>query len=315
MSHQPTNKYEFAFSIRQQFDSDRFIGLLAKTTTFHDIPPDLIPLATLEDIYYKTNIKRLQKNQRLDLREEGDALFEILSGYVKICDGPEVIVDEEQPNFDPPPALLAWRIPGELLGDFRFTEPEQASDDWISATDECELFRIPASLVHKLGKSYPKIYFNIARNLAAKARKAGIRAQIRRLPTIDCMVAQLFIDLIAERKTTEESPGHHVLNGSFSLDELAAFIGYKESQSGTAIRRMIRRKIIGHYRGKGSGRYEILNESKLKPYLEDQLRLWRRKQLRNWRKKIAKRNAARARSQSGSLGREAGGTRIDKSQI
>jgi CRP-like cAMP-binding protein len=315
MSHEPNDKYDFAFSIRKQLESDPHMQDIAKSTTFRDIPLDRIPLATLEDIYYKTNIKRLQKTQRLNLREEGEVLFEILSGYVKICDGPEVIVDEEQPNFDPPPALLAWRIPGELLGDFRFSEPEQASDDWISATDECKLLRMPTSLVHELAKSYPKIYFNIARNLAAKARKAGLRAQILRLPTIDCMVAQLFIDLIAERKTTEESLGHHVLNGSFSLDELAAFIGYKKRHPEGAVSKMIRRKIIGHYRGKGSGRYEILDESKLKPYLERQLKLWRRKQLRNWRKKIAKRNVARARSQNRSPGREAEETRIDKSQI
>src|SRR5262245_38095478 len=113
MSHETNNRYPFASSIREQFDSDRFIKLLASTTLFRGIAPALIPLATIENIYYRTSTKDLDKDERLDLLKEGDVLFEILSGYVKICDGPEASVDDDHGNFDPPPALLAWRIPGE----------------------------------------------------------------------------------------------------------------------------------------------------------------------------------------------------------
>ena len=272
MSHQIENKCEFVSSVRQQLDSDKFIQLLASTTTFRGIPPDSMPFATLEDICLRTDITELSKNHPLELSEEGDVLFEILSGYVKICDRPDARFLDQQAIVRPSPALLAWRVPGELLGDFKFALPADDGDDSIVATDDCRLLRMPASLVKDLAKTYPQIYFNIASNLASKARKAGIRAQILRLPTIECKVAQLFIELIAERKTTEESRGHYVLNGTFRVDDLAAFIGYKERHTQEVIRELMHLGVIEHYKTRGSGRYEILDEAGLRHYFEDHLR-------------------------------------------
>jgi len=269
MSHQIENKCLFATYVREQLNADEFVQLLITTTTFRDIPPHSMPLAVLEDICNRTDVMVLSRNERLDLVSEGDYLFEILSGYVKICDPSSPI---GAPGAgDSEPALLAWRIPGELLGDFKFALPEVSGTDQITATDECRLLRIPASLIHELAVTFPQIYLNIARNLAAKARKAGIRAQILRIGPLRGKVAQMFIELIAERKTSEVSPGQHVLNGTLRVDEIAAFIGYEERSTGGVISEMRNLGLIEHYNNQLSGRYEILDEAGLKNYLERNL--------------------------------------------
>lgn len=269
MSHQTENECSFASAIREQLKSDKFIQQLSTTTTFRNIRPDSMPLAMLEDICNRTDERILEKNERLDLVNEGDYLFEILSGYVKICDPPGP--PENAGAHENEPALLAWRIPGELLGDFKFALPEIPGDDRITATDECKLLRIPAPLIREVAQTFPQIYLNIARNLASKARKAGIRAQILRIPKPPAKVARLLIELITERGTTEESPGRHVLNGTFRVDELAAFIGYGYRSTDDVLSELRGMGIIDHYQKQNSGRYEILNEDGLERYLQDHL--------------------------------------------
>lgn len=262
----------FASQIRERLIADEFIQLLTSTTTFHDIPPEQIPLAVLEEICAQTEIVTLHKNEPLEVKKQQNFVFEILEGYVKIYDQP---VGQLEPgrNHNNPPALLAWRIRGELLGDFRFANPKQESEDWIVATDECRLLKMPAPLLHRLAQRYPQIYLNIAGNLVAKANKARVRAQILRLPNIECMTAQLFIDLLAERATSDaENSGCHVLNGTFRIDDLAAFLGYEEHATQAAINKMIKSEIINHYKNKVSGRYEICKRSGLEPYLKRELR-------------------------------------------
>jgi CRP-like cAMP-binding protein len=269
MSHRNDNECSFASSIREQLKSDEFIQRLSTTTTFRNIPPDSMPLAMLEDICNRTDKMILGKNERLDLVSEGDYLFEILSGYVKICDphGPNANAGAHEDE----PALLAWRIPGELLGDFKFALPEIPGADQITVTDDCELLRMPAPLIHEVAEAFPRIYLNIARNLASKARKAGIRAQILRIPKVKAKVAQLLIELISERGTTEERPGQHVLNGTFRVDELAAFIGYGERSTDDVLTELRTMGIIDHFQKQNSGRYEIRDERRLKAYLQDHL--------------------------------------------
>jgi hypothetical protein len=77
----------------------------------------------------------MASKEPLKLADEGEAVFEILSGYVKIQDRPESKADQRRGVIKSPPALLAWRVPGELLGDFRFVQPEEPGEDWIQATE------------------------------------------------------------------------------------------------------------------------------------------------------------------------------------
>lgn len=273
MSHQIENKCLFASSVREQLDTDEFIQLLTKTTTFRNISPDKMPLAILADICLRTELKEVKRNEPLKLADEGEAVFEILSGYVKIQDRRDSKADKRQGIIKNPPALLAWRVPGELLGDFRFVQPDEPGEDWIEATDDCLLLRMPTPLIHDLAQIFPQIYLNIASNLASKARKARVRAQILRLPNISCKVTQLFIELLEERGTTEESPGQKVLNGRFWLDDLAAFLGYEDRATEGAVTELINQNLIKHFEdNKSSGRYEVLDPNGFKPYLERQLK-------------------------------------------
>jgi CRP-like cAMP-binding protein len=271
MSHEQT-PCGFVAHIREQLDTDEFIKLLTSTTTFSNISPDQIPLATLEQICSELTLKPLLKNQHLNLVEEGEVVFEILSGCVRIYDRHNDDSDDEETAVDnDPPALLAWRVKGELLGDFEFARPEERDEDYIEATDDCLLLRMPNQLLHEWARSFPQIYLNIARNLAAKARKARVRAQILRLPDINYMTAQLFIELINERQTSEdeENPGVQVLNGTFRIADLAAFLGYKKRAIEGAITKMIKRNIIKHHRNNLTGRFDICDAAALEPYLAE----------------------------------------------
>ena len=263
----------FAAEIRERLSSDQFIQLLAGTTTLKNVSPELIPLALLEEICVETEVVTINKNDPLDLTEEPEFVFEILEGCVKIYDQPigkSVPLSTVNKN---PPALLAWRIKGELLGDFRFANPRREAEDWIVATEKCRLLKMPATLLHKLAHLYPQIYLNIAGNLVAKANKARVRAQILRLPNIECMTAQLFIDLLAERGTSNgENSDYPVLNGTFRIDDLAAFLGYEEHATQLAVNKMIKADIIKHHKSKVSGRYEIWKKDGFETYLDQELK-------------------------------------------
>jgi CRP-like cAMP-binding protein len=215
--------------------------------------------------------KPLLKGEHLNLVDEGEVVFEILSGCVKIYDRAETQSHEEIETERNPPALLAWRVHGELIGDFEFARPEERDEDYIEATDETLLLRMPNHLLHEWAKDYPQIYLNIARNLAAKARKARVRAQILRLSGIKYKTAQLFIELLNERNTIEdpETPGVQILNGTFRIADLAAFLGYQERATEGAVTEMIRRNIIKHYKNNLTGRFEICDQSLLQPYADE----------------------------------------------
>jgi CRP-like cAMP-binding protein len=267
MSHEETSCL-FADHIREQLYAEKFIQLLTSTTTFKDISPEQIPLATLEQICKELSLKTLQKGEHLNLASEGEVVFEILSGCVKIYDRQE---EEGEAETGKPRALLAWRVRGELLGDFEFARPEERDKDYIEATDESVLLRMPNHLLHDWAKDYPQIYLNIARNLAVKARKARIRAQILCLPGINYKTAQLFIELLNERKTLEdpENPGVQILNGTFRVADLAAFLGYQERATEGAITKLIQRKIIKHHKNNLTGRFEICDQALLQPYVKE----------------------------------------------
>jgi len=153
--------------------------------------------------------------------------------------------------------LLAWRVPGELLGDFQLTLPKTAPLDHIVATDDCQLLEIPAPTIRKFAISFPQVYLNIAGNLATKAIKARIRAQILRLPNIESMIAQLFIELLHERTPEEELTDRFLVNGTFHIDDIAAFLGYEYRSTQAAVHHLIEDNYLKHHRSKKSGRFEI----------------------------------------------------------
>lgn len=279
----------FVSELRKQLEADDFIQLLSDTTLFRGIPPASLPLNTLEEIFKVAELIPLNKNHHLPVVVEDLSkafVFEILSGFVKIYDRPVLKSEKRMGLTKNPPALLAWRIPKELLGDFQFTIPEAKLEDHIEATDKCRLLKVPASLVNSLAQRYPQIYLNIASNLASKANKARVRAQILRLPNIESMLAKLFIELLKERGTDSEASAAQVVNGTFRIDDIAAFLGYETRSTQAGIHNLINdHHLIDHYDNQKSGRFIIRNEKGLHKFVEQELaRAHRQKKGKNKRR-------------------------------
>src|SRR4051812_42242290 len=112
---------------QEELDKDEFSNILKGRTLFRDLPPAQLPLVTLDEIFSSVKIVPLAKNRKLNLRQSDD-LYEIISGYVKIYDRALKAWEKKEKSVKNPPALLAWRIPGKLLGDFRFTVPDTMLD-------------------------------------------------------------------------------------------------------------------------------------------------------------------------------------------
>lgn len=261
--------------IQRQLDADEFIHLISGTTLFDQIPINTIPLRTLKELCRAAKVVPLKKNHWLPIEMKNPAelmVYEILSGFVKIYDRPIPKSKKAKEEAKNPPALLAWRVPRELLGDFEFTLPKTAPFDHIYATDDCQLLQIPARTIRDFAVNFPQLYLNIAANLAIKAVKARVRAQILRLPNIESMVAQLFIELLKERNPRREGTHKFVVNGTFHIDDIAAFLGYEYRSTQAAVHKLIADDYIEHYQNnKKSGRFEIRNLEGLETLVEQEL--------------------------------------------
>lgn len=255
--------------IHKLLDQDKFIGLLMKTTIFHDIPVERLPLADLEELARGCDVINVFPNKPLPLQH--DFLYEIISGYVKIYEKASPLTVRVKKSERIPRALLAWRVPGELLGDFHFALSDEAISDDIVTTDKCKLLKIPSATVHGLAQRYPLIYFNIARNLAAKASKSRVRAQVLRLSDIEPKLAKLFLELVKERRYDEKiytTERVKVINGTFRHPDIGAFLGYGKRRVTEGVQALIREGLLDHYKNNSSGRFVISDEQGLLDYLE-----------------------------------------------
>lgn len=257
--------------VRKKLEKDELIQILTATRLFREVPPTGLSLPTLEVICQEAKILELEKKATLEIGAPGKEqfLFEILSGYVMILDqrpSRKSVRNQTAPKVSP--ALLAWRIPGELLGDFQFTLPEALPRDHIEVTDFCRLLRLPAGLVRTLAQTYPQLYLNIAGNLASKAIKSRVRAQILRFPTIESKVAKLFVELLEEREFDPAITDATVINGTFHIKDIAAFLGYEYRSAQTGIQRLIHDGLINHYGNMKSGRFIVPDQKQLEQYVE-----------------------------------------------
>lgn len=270
--------------LKELLEADEFFQKLNRTTLFRGIPPWSLPLSLLDEICRESRLRPLPKGTTLKIEpidSKESMLFEIINGYVKISDRRQKASEKTDGNSNlPPPALLAWRVPGELLGDFQFALPSekakgdgQVSDnekstDHIVATDDCTLLEIKTATVRKIAAHNAQLYLNIAANLVSKVQMARVRAQILRLPTVECMVAKLFLELLTERGFDPAVTDYKVINGTFFEDDLAAFLGrgIRTVQNGIGV--LIDNEIIGHYDHDQSGRYYVCDAKKLNEHLE-----------------------------------------------
>jgi hypothetical protein len=269
MSHSPTRRCS-VLDLCKLLQGDKFLQLLAGTTLFRDISPTELPVDVLDQMFTQMDLIELKTNEPFKkLRSGGPDLYEILSGYVMIYDRPNLPIDKKAgTQKDPPPALLAWRVPGELLGDFKFSLPHDKFQDHFVATDPCQLLVIPHSLVGTIARYQPRIYLNLGANLAGKAVKARVRAQILRLPTIECKIAKLFLELLNEREFDPTITDRSVVNGTFHVRDIGAFLGHGETSTTKGIRMLINNGVLIHYQNERSGRFEVPDKERLRQYLD-----------------------------------------------
>ena len=257
--------------LKELLEQDEFFQIIMRTTLFRGIAPWTLPLALLEEICADAKVITLERVTPVKIEpvtSENSALFEIISGYVKIQDRRPHPKERTSKDLKPPPALLAWRVPGELLGDFQLVGSSDTPKDYILTTDPCELLMIKTTTVRKIAAYDSRIYLNIAENLASKAVKARVRAQILRLPTVECMVAKLFLELLDERGTDPSIRENPVVNGTFHREEIAAFLGCGLRSTQKAISKLVKAKLINHHEHDQTGRYYIRDKNRLMTYVE-----------------------------------------------
>jgi CRP-like cAMP-binding protein len=257
--------------LKELLQQDKFFQIIMGTTLFRGIAPWTLPLTLLEEICDVARVEKIENGKPIKiepLTSENSALFEIISGYVKIQDRRQHPNERTSKDVKPPPALLAWRVPGELLGDFQLVNLNEIPKDYLVTTDPCELLSIKTTTVRKIAAYDSRIYLNIAENLASKALKARVRAQILRLPTVECMVAKLFLELLDERKTDPSIRDYQVVNGTFHVDEIAAFLGCGVRSTQKAISKLNKAKLINHYEHDQTGRYYIRDKARLISYID-----------------------------------------------
>lgn len=256
---------------RQQLEADEFFNMLKGRTLFRKIQLTELPFTTLEEVYRSVKVVELPQNDFLP-SDPGDCIYEIISGYVKIYDRALSPAEKRGQEKKDTRALLAWRIPGELLGDFNFVAPNEKHSDQIQATDNCILLKVPFNTLRKLAEGYPHVYFNVASNLAAKAFKTRVRAQVLRLPSISCKIAKLFTEFLLERgydKSIELPDGStRVVNGTYHIEDIAAFLGYGYQGVQAGLKALIKKeKLLEHHQTQKSGRFVILDEDGLYKYI------------------------------------------------
>lgn len=189
-------------------------------------------------------------------------VYEILSGYVAVFD--------HEPR---PRSLLAWRVPGDLLGDFYFMNPGAASQfqDYFLVTDSCRLLRFDARILRQLIDSHSILLWGISRQLARKAINSRIRAQIRAHKESHAQIAHLFLELIKERGLGGED--RQTLNGTYSYYDFEDFLGCSYSSVSKACKDLMDSRCIEHLEDNANSRkYNILNLNKLRGFAKDEER-------------------------------------------
>jgi CRP-like cAMP-binding protein len=207
-----------------------------------------------------SQLRRLAEGSRLVNKEAGETIevthqyvYEILSGYVAVYD------QEARPR-----SLLAWRVPGDLLGDFYFINPEAAGDfqDHFVATDSCRLLRFDADILRQLIQNYSILLWGISQQLARKAINSRIRAQIRSHKDSFAQMAQLILELIKERGLGGKD-GLSLI-GTYTYHDFEDFLGCSYSAISKACDFLKRRRCIEHLEENANSRkFRILSRDSL----------------------------------------------------
>lgn len=221
----------------------------------------------IEALAPSSYICKLERNDKLyPMRQDEKYLYVIREGYFALRVRSEVLMWEK--NF------LAWRGPGQILGEFAllFLDIQGGklieTDDFnllgtigeLKATEDCELLEIEGSDFINAAIKDSNIYRNISRLLIKKMVEAGKRSEVIQLPTILKQVAKTLLVLIEERGYR---PGEKKIRGRIVHLDIAGYIGASRENVN---KQMIELKNAGviAYTKEGDSEIEVLDENRLR---------------------------------------------------
>jgi CRP-like cAMP-binding protein len=182
---------------------------------------------------------RIEPQQNLPLRTKtSEYLYIILSGYLEVRLNSSLLKNSE--SF-----LLAFRGPGQVVGEMSAVAHEQGVA-FISASEPCELIRIPSEALIRVADQYGRIYRNLCMLLVQKTRQERHRIEVSLMSERMAQVAQALINFLDERGADKEADGTRVIHGRLRHTDIANYIGCHRTTVTRPLGSLKQRGIIGY---------------------------------------------------------------------
>ena len=226
---------------------------LAKTQLFEGVK-----MPQIQELFNKSRFRTLKANKKVLLNRDGnDLVYLILSGYVVIW---------ASSRFNRRRALLAFRGPGQILGEMRPLDATDPSSATIHTCDECTFFEMTNRSFVDLANKNPLLYRNVARLLVQKMASERHRSEVIRASPVERKVAQTLIFLAEERcgESALKPSSSLTIPGSIHQKELGAYVGVARETVNHPLVALREKNIISYEKKKRDYQITILNPQELK---------------------------------------------------
>ena len=186
----------------------------------------------LEAIHTLSHTKKCQRDSIILLEDEdGDTLFIILSGKVKVSSfsesGKEIIF-----------SILG---PGDFFGEMSLLDGKTRSAT-VTAIEDSELRLIRRNDFHKAMEKHPHIAFRLLEELTARLRKADQRIESLAILDVTGRIAGILLQLAEERG--EMTPAGLVIKSRPTHQELANMVGTTRETVTRVLKQLEQRKYV-----------------------------------------------------------------------
>lgn len=189
-------------------DLEQSAGLLARTTIFEGLRPDV-----LRSIVAEGTQRRYNKGQFLFYQgDQGDRLFVVLSGLVKVT------VSSDQGEE----MVLVTLGPPQVIGELALIDggPRSAS---VQALEPTEVLMLPRDAVMRLLHEHPALTAALLNMLGGVIRRLTEQAADLVFLDLHGRVAKLLLRLADERGTSER--GQIILDHQLTQTDIARMVG------------------------------------------------------------------------------------------
>lgn len=199
----------------------------------------------------------LKANKRLLLnRDRIDHVYLILTGYVVIW---------ASSRFNRRRAFLAWRGPGQIIGEMRPLEDAEPSSATITTCDPCTFLEMTNKSFVDLANRSRLIYRNVAHLLVKKMVSERHRSEVIRATPVERKVAQTLLFLADERCGKDElkASGPLTIPGTIHQKELGAYAGVERETVNHPLVALKEKEIISYDSEKRDYQITIRNRPEL----------------------------------------------------